>query len=404
MSLISFFYEDLGLSCLWGKMNLRAETSADTGVPCDFKWAQRFAKDEDERNREWTTSEMTLSAYIALHGQCKPMQFTTLQGVVRHSIDAEDGTSALFSIELEDLLMDSKAKGEIFQIDQSRLKIRGYKNKHTMIESFLAYYNCKADIETRPHDGAIGLPSLAEWKELFENCIWEWGVLIGLNGFKITGPNGHHIFLPALGHENDKIKYGFNTIGEYWVNDFTTIKFTKNEKYFDVGDFSSKYSRFVYRDFVANKESIAKSIEKKQTELGDKSMEEITFVSTQHQRYESEIPVMGIQNCIRIISVVKNTDGCKGYMLNSGEGYIVRIYNNDTGRPNMSDKPMRLIRKTTKIAELRGFPIKAMSPFGWQEVDNSCYGITIHYQNGQVVECNFYMYDRDVRIKYMGAF
>ena len=229
-------------------------------------------------------------------------------------------------------------------------------------------------------------------------------VLIGLNGFKITGPNGHHIFLPALGHENDKIKYGFNTIGEYWVNDFTTIKFTKNEKYFDVGDFSSKYSRFVYRDFVANKESIAKSIEKKQTELSDKSMEEITFVSTQHQRYESEIPVMGIQNCIRIISVVKNTDGCKGYMLNPGEGYIVRIYNNDTGRPNMSDKPMRLIRKTTKIAELRGFPIKAMSPFGWQEVDNSCYGITIHYQNGQVVECNFYMYDRDVRIKYMGAF
>ena len=206
MSLISFFYEDLGLSCLWGKMNLRAETSADTGVPCDFKWAQRFAKDEDERNREWTTSEMTLSAYIALHGQCKPMQFTTLQGVVRHSIDAEDGTSALFSIELEDLLMDSKAKGEIFQIDQSRLKIRGYKNKHTMIESFLAYYNCKADIETRPHDGAIGLPSLAEWKELFEKCIWEWGVLIGLNGFKITGPNGHHIFLPALGHDMGLIR------------------------------------------------------------------------------------------------------------------------------------------------------------------------------------------------------
>ena len=138
MSIVSYNYVDLGLSCLWGKMNLRAETSADTGVPCDFIWAQRFAEDEDERNREWTTPEMTLSAYIAFHGHCKPKQFTTLQGVVRHSIDAEDGTSALFSIELEDLLINSKAKGEIFKIDQSRLKIRGYKNKHTMIESFLA--------------------------------------------------------------------------------------------------------------------------------------------------------------------------------------------------------------------------------------------------------------------------
>ena len=134
------------------------------------------------------------------------------------------------------------------------------------------------------------------------------------------------------------------------------------------------------------------------------SIEPFTFKSNSHQRYENDIPVKGLQECLRTVSVVKNTSGCPGYLLEPGIGYIVKIYNDDLGKPNMSDKPMRLIRKTTKIAELRGFPIKAMSPFGWQEVDNSCYGITIHYQNGQVVECNFYMYDRDVRIKYMGAF
>ena len=401
MSVVSYYYEDLGLSCLWCKMNLRAETSSDTGVPCDFKWAQRYANIEDERNREWTTSEMTLSAFVALHGQCKPMQFTTLQGVVRHSIDAEDGASALFSIELEGILIESKVNGERFQVDQSRLKIRGYKNKHTMTESFLAYYNSKADQNAIAHDGAIGLPSLAEWKELFDKCIWEWGTLIGLNGYKITGPNGHHIFLPALGHVIDEKRCEFNLIGEYWVNDFTTIKFTKDEKYIDVGDTLSRYSRFVYRDFVETKRPYAKPIERLKTKVGNQALEEITFVSTRHQRYESEIPVMGIQNCIRIISVLKNTDGCEGYMTNPGDGYIVRIFNNDTGRPNMSDKPMKLIRKTTEIVELRGFPIKAMSPFGWQEVDNSCYGITIHYQNQQIVECNFYMYDRGVRIEYM---
>ena len=37
---------------------------------------------------------------------------------------------------------------------------------------------------------------------------------------------------------------------------------------------------------------------------------------------------------------------------------IVKIYNDDLGKPNMSDKPMKLIRKTNEMAEFRGFPIE----------------------------------------------
>ena len=66
-------------------------------------------------NSEWTTSEMTLSAFVALHGDCKPKQVNTTDGV-RHSIDAADGTSALFSNKLESLLDEAKASGKIIVI------------------------------------------------------------------------------------------------------------------------------------------------------------------------------------------------------------------------------------------------------------------------------------------------
>ena len=97
-------------------------------------------------NSEWTTSEMTLSAFVALHGDCKPKQVNTTDGV-RHSIDAADGTSALFSNKLESLLDEAKASGKKFQLDQSKLKIRGYHNLDTNATGFMAYYNSKADSE-----------------------------------------------------------------------------------------------------------------------------------------------------------------------------------------------------------------------------------------------------------------
>ena len=125
------------------------------------------------------------------------------------------------------------------------------------------------------------------------------------------------------------------------------------------------------------------------------------FQSDCHQRYENDSPVQGLQNCLRTVSVVKNTNGCTGYRLQPGVGYIVKIYNDDLGKPNMSDKPMKVIRKTADMLELRGFPIEAQSPFGWQEVNYSDYGFIVYYKNGQIDKCVLHMYDRNIRIEYM---
>ncbi|MFR9502043.1 MAG: hypothetical protein SNJ28_05915 [Rikenellaceae bacterium] len=130
------------------------------------------------------------------------------------------------------------------------------------------------------------------------------------------------------------------------------------------------------------------------------SFSPFVFKSNQHQRYEQGNAAMGEQNCIRTISVEKNNNGCKGYKLEPRRGYIVKIYNDDLGKPNMSDKPMDLISLSEDKAVFRGFPIEAMSPFGWQEVDYRDYGLTVHYTNGEVSKCVLHMYDRNIDMEY----
>ena len=43
------------------------------------------------------------------------------------------------------------------------------------------------------------LPTKEQWEELKNKCRWEWTTKNGVNGCKVTGPNGNSIFLPAAG-------------------------------------------------------------------------------------------------------------------------------------------------------------------------------------------------------------
>ena len=47
--------------------------------------------------------------------------------------------------------------------------------------------------------GTWRMPTKAEQDELRNNCTWTWTTQNGVNGYKVTGPNGNSIFLPAAG-------------------------------------------------------------------------------------------------------------------------------------------------------------------------------------------------------------
>ena len=62
------------------------------------------------------------------------------------------------------------------------------------------------------------LPTKAECQELLANCTWEWTTQNGHNGYKVTGPNGNSIFLPAAGcrYSAYEEKRDVGSYGGYW--------------------------------------------------------------------------------------------------------------------------------------------------------------------------------------------
>ena len=60
------------------------------------------------------------------------------------------------------------------------------------------------------------MPTRDEMKELIDNCTWKWTTQNGVNGYKVTGPNGNSIFLPAAGCRLNTSLYDAGSYGYYW--------------------------------------------------------------------------------------------------------------------------------------------------------------------------------------------
>ena len=84
-------------------------------------------------------------------------------------------------------------------------------------------HNISGDIAGTKYDvahvkwgGGWHVPTLTQFKELINNCTYEWTMVNGVKGGKFTGPNGGSIFLPAAGCRwgNDLRNYG--SYGYYW--------------------------------------------------------------------------------------------------------------------------------------------------------------------------------------------
>ena len=58
--------------------------------------------------------------------------------------------------------------------------------------------------------------SKSELYELIDECNWEWTNQNEMAGFKVTGPNGNSIFIPASGYYYQKNLYKFGESTELW--------------------------------------------------------------------------------------------------------------------------------------------------------------------------------------------
>lgn len=75
--------------------------------------------------------------------------------------------------------------------------------------------NSQYDAARANWGGSWRLPTKAELEELEDKCTWEWTKHNGVKGYKVTGPNGNSIFLPAAGYRNGSSLYGVGSKGYY---------------------------------------------------------------------------------------------------------------------------------------------------------------------------------------------
>lgn len=66
------------------------------------------------------------------------------------------------------------------------------------------------------------MPTHKEQYELRDDCRWTWVTKCGVNGRKVTGPNGVTVFLPAAGYRYDSSLSGAGSYGSYWSSSLNT--------------------------------------------------------------------------------------------------------------------------------------------------------------------------------------
>lgn len=107
------------------------------------------------------------------------------------------------------------------------------------------------DVATAKWGVGWRIPTKEELDELVDRCDWQWISLEGHSGYKVTGPSGNSIFLPAAGW-----KYGISIdgidCGFYWSStpDWSTAYYanslTFNQETHGVG-LNNRYHGFSVR-------------------------------------------------------------------------------------------------------------------------------------------------------------
>jgi len=76
-------------------------------------------------------------------------------------------------------------------------------------------YKTDRDVANKAYGSWVTMPTVEEFEELFNECTKEWVEQEGVAGYKLTGPNGNSIFLPAAGSRTQQTVSGQGISGLY---------------------------------------------------------------------------------------------------------------------------------------------------------------------------------------------
>jgi hypothetical protein len=162
---------DLGLSVLWATMNIGANTSGDYGDY--YAWGEKITKDD-------------YNMRVYKHGNYNQL--------TKYCTDPQIG------------VVDNKTSLDLSD-----------------------------DVANAKWGGKRRMPTYEEVKELKEECSWTTARMNGHKGYRVTGPNGNSIFLPAAGFRYDTKKMSVGQYGLYWSSSLNVSE-PKEGLYLKFGD------------------------------------------------------------------------------------------------------------------------------------------------------------------------
>ena len=88
-------------------------------------------------------------------------------------------------------------------------------------------HKTQLDLEDDAVYAALGgnwrMPTVDDWRELYNNTTREWTQINGVNGYKLTAPNGNYIFLPAAGSGSGSSLYYKGSYGYVWSSSLYSV-------------------------------------------------------------------------------------------------------------------------------------------------------------------------------------
>ena len=156
---------DLGLSVLWATCNVGAESPEEYGDY--FAWGETDSKPKEKY--DWTT-------YLYCKGTNKTM--------TKYCNDSNYGYN-------------------------------GFTDNKIVLDP-------EDDAATVNWGGSWRMPTIEEQDELRTKCTWTWITQNGVNGYKVVGPNGNSIFLPAAGCRGGSSLVNAGSYGYNWSSSLST--------------------------------------------------------------------------------------------------------------------------------------------------------------------------------------
>ena len=145
---------DLGLSVKWASCNVGAESPEEYGGY--YAWGET----EEKTNYSWSTYKWCNGSYDSQTKYCTSSSYGTVDN--KTTLDPED------------------------------------------------------DVAHVKWGGNWRMPTCAEQDELRDSCTWTWTTVNGVNGYRVTGPNGNSIFLPAAGYRYGEDVDGRGSHCNFW--------------------------------------------------------------------------------------------------------------------------------------------------------------------------------------------